>query len=281
MSTPSKAKSEQILTELEETTDRTALLFTMEQLDEYQVNPPSEQATADLIALLKTHLPEEPASFTEPVPEALHRIPAVFQLVRPQMMLLNKWFVAVSVLLLLAGLALTNAVNGDTLKFLTNSAPLLGIFTLFFEFRAKLSGMAELEAVCPYSAAQLAAARLLVVLCYDILLCLAVTPLVSLWQGRLLWRVMVGWFAPLLMTLGIALAVSLHFKIMNGCLIAAFFWVLQLTMSESRVARLASLINQASLPADLIRMGVGGLLLLYTYWRWNSVAGSGDDSPEA
>jgi hypothetical protein len=280
MSMRSEAKPEQILAELEETTDRTALLHTMEQLDGYRVSPPSKQETAALIALLKPYLPEQTANSADPVQETLLRIPTVLQLVRPQMMLLNKWFVAVSVLFLLVGLGLTNAANGNTLKFLTNAAPLLGILTVFFEFRAKLSGMDELEAVCPYSPAQLATARLLVVLGYDILLCLAVTPLVGLWQGQLFWRVIVGWFAPLLMILGIALAVSLHFRVMNGCLIATAFWVLQIGLSEGKIVKLGLLFGQSPLKADLIRMGVGGLLLLYTFLRWNAVIGPTGDSPE-
>jgi hypothetical protein len=280
MSMRSEAKPEQILAELEETTDRTALLHTMEQLDGYRVSPPSKQETAALIALLKPYLPEQTANSADPVQETLLRIPTVLQLVRPQMMLLNKWFVAVSVLFLLVGLGLTNAANGNTLKFLTNAAPLLGILTVFFEFRAKLSGMDELEAVCPYSPAQLATARLLVVLGYDILLCLAVTPLVGLWQGQLFWRVIVGWFAPLLMILGIALAVSLHFRVMNGCLIATAFWVLQIGLSEGKIVKLGLLFGRSPLKADLIRMGVGGLLLLYTFLRWNAVIGPTGDSPE-
>jgi hypothetical protein len=280
MSMLSKAKQGQILTELEEATDRAALMQTMEQLDEYQVTPPAERDTADLIALLKPHLPEQPVSSYKPLHETLHRVPTVLQLVRPQMMLLNKWFVAVSILILLAGLGLTNAVNGNTLKFLTNAAPILGILTVFFEFRAKLSGMDELEAVCPYSPAQLAAARLLVVLGYDILLCLVVTPLVGFWQGQLFWRVMVGWFAPLLMILGIALAVSLHFRIMNGCLTATAFWALQMILSEAKTVPLTLVFNRSPLTLDLIRMGLGGLLLLYAFLRWNTVTGPVGDSPE-
>jgi hypothetical protein len=279
----SKAKHKQILTELGEETGRADLLRTMEQLDQYQVTPPTKQETADLIALLKPILPDQSAGTFEPIKEAPNiewgRLPTVMQLVRPQLMLLSKWFVLASVLVLLVGLALINAVNGNTLKFLTNAAPLLGILTVFFEFRAKLNGMDELEAVCPYSPAQLATARLLVVLGYDILLCLMVTPLVSFGPGQLLWQVMLGWLAPLLMMLGVALAVSLHFRIMNGCLVATALWVLQLVVNERRIAVLGLVPDQAALLVDLIRLGVGIMLLVYSYLRWNGATGlASDDS---
>jgi hypothetical protein len=276
-----KFKQKQILTELGEETTRADLLRTMEQLEQYQVTPPPDQTTADLIALLQPILQETAVDGLEPSKEAPTAgwscLPTVLQLVRPQLMLLSKWFVLVSVLLLLAGLVLANEAHGNAFKFLTNAAPLLGILTVFFEFRAKLSGMDELEAVCPYSPAQLATARLIVALGYDILLCLAVTPLVSFWQGRLLWQVMLGWFAPLLMMLGVALAVSLHLRIINGCLVAAVLWVLQLAASEGRIAALAPLHNRTALVMDLIRLGVGGLLLIYTYLRWNALVGRLND----
>jgi hypothetical protein len=281
MSMLSRAKQEQILIELGEETDRVDLLRTMEQLDRYQVTPPTDLETADLVAFLKPILSEQPTGAFKTVEKTPSggwgRLPILLQLVRPQLMLLSKWFVLTSVLFLLAGVALTNAINGNTMKFLTNAAPLLGILTVFFEFRAKLSGMDELEAVCPYYPVQLATARLLVVLGYDILLCLAVTPWVSCGQSRMLWQVMLGWFAPLLMMLGVALAVSLHFRIMNGCLVAAAIWVLQLAVSEGKLAAL--FLNQSALTADFIRLGVGILLLVYAYLRWNAVIGLvSDDS---
>jgi hypothetical protein len=272
-----KFKQEQILTELGEETTHADLLQTMERLEQYRVTPPSDQDTADLFALLKPLLPETTGDAYGPVKEAptseWNRLLNVLQLVRPQLMLLSKWFVLASILFLLAGLVLANKAHGNAFKFLTNAAPLLGILTVFFEFRAKLSGMDELETACPYSPAQLATARLIVALGYDILLCLAVTPMVSFWQGRLLWQVMLSWFAPLLMMLGVALAVSLHLRIINGCLVATAFWVLQLAASEGKIAVLAPLLDRPVLVVDLIRLGVGGLLLIYTYLRWNVLVG--------
>jgi hypothetical protein len=80
--------------------------------------------------------------------------------------------------------------------------------------------------------------------------------------------------------LGIALAVSLHFRIMNGCLTATAFWALQMILSEAKTVPLTLVFNRSPLTLDLIRMGLGGLLLLYAFLRWNTVTGPVGDSPE-
>ncbi|HYH04365.1 MAG TPA: hypothetical protein VEC37_14840, partial [Bacillota bacterium] len=184
-----------------------------------------------------------------------------------------KGFVLGSILVLIVGLMLTNAVKGNTLSFLSNAAPLLGILTVFYQFRSKLSGTSELEAACPYSPAQLAAARVLVVLSYDILLCLAASPLVSYWQGRMLGEVFLNWLAPLLMMLGISLAVSLHLGISSGCLVAAVIWFIQLTISTTNLRVLLGITGLPLFSVDLARLGMGMVLLVYSYLRWNTLTG--------
>lgn len=295
MSNQPSDKKYRILTELGEETEREALVQTMERLDQYTVTAPSAHSTDELIAFLtpilqnRTSMAHDvkakpaPSGADAPLKAAItgHRkLPVVLQLIQPQAMLLSRWFVLISVLVLIAGLAITKAVNGNMLRFLANASPVLGILTVFYEFRAKLSGTNEMEAACPYSPAKLAAARLLVVLSYDTLLCLAATPFVSYGQVQMLWQVIVSWFAPLLLMLGIALAVSLRFEIVGGCLVAATVWVLQLTVSERGSMAALILPKQPAVFGDFISMGIGALLLLYAYqhWKSNSVILSDDQS---
>lgn len=271
MSAPQEDKKHGIITELGEETGREELLKTMGQLDKFTVTPPSAKATEDLIAFLKPVMREEASArkaTSAACSEEYSGVPLVLQLVRPQAMLLSKWFILASALVLLAGLQLTNAFNGNTLLFLANASPVLGILTVFYEFRAKLSGVNELEAACPYSPAQLAAARLIVVLGYDILLCTAATPLVSYWQGGIMWQVVVGWLAPLMLMLGIALAVSLRFGIVGGCIVSSTVWALQLMVSGGNSVFSLLLAEGQTVAANLASLTVGILLLLYSYKRW-------------
>jgi hypothetical protein len=279
-------KKGQILTELGEETEQAELVQTMEHLDHFTVDAPSAESVEALIAFLKPILQEElfmtqeddrviltseePSVSIKVGVSGRCRMPGVLQLVQPQAMLLSRWFVLASVLILIVGLWITKAVNGNMLHFLANASPFLGIFTVFYEFRAKLSGTLELEIACPYSPAQLAAARLLVVLSYDILLCLVATPFVSYCQGQMLWQVIVSWFAPLLLVLGIALAVALRFGIVGGCLVAATIWMVQLAASARGPMAVLLLPKKVAIFADFISMGVGALLLLYAYLHWKS-----------
>lgn len=263
-------KKEQILAEIGETQNREKMLKTMEQLDRYVVTSPSARAADELIARLKPVLREQAAVLPLATDQGEgFMVPVVFRLVRPQAMLLSRWFVLVSALFLLAGLALANVAGGDTVRFLANAAPVLGILTALYEFRAKLSGVNELEATCPYSPAQLATARLLVVLGYDILLCLAATPVVSYWQGLVLWQVVVSWLAPLLLMLGVALTASLRLGIFGGCLVSGTVWALWFAVSGGGSVFSSVLPGQPALLADFIGLALGVVLLLYSYSRWN------------
>lgn len=276
MSIQPSDKKEQIIAELGEEQKRQTLLWTMEQLDKYAVTSSSAKAEDELIALLKPVLREQAVS-PATNQAAGTGVPVVFRLVRPQAMLLSRWFILVSALVLLAGLVLANAADGDTLRFLANASPILGLLTVLYEFRAKLSSVNELEAACPYSPAQLAAARLLVVLGYDILLCLAVTPVVGYWQGLVLWQVVISWLAPLLFMLGIALAVSLRLGIFGGCLVSGTVWALQFAVNRGGSVFLIILPGQSVVLADLISLAMGVALILYSYRRWNAAMTAADE----
>ncbi len=282
MSIPSNADPKQILTEISVEQDQDELLQTMSYLENYTVPPPSDQATETLIASLKpvlkateTIAPKRPIAQNRWIKS--RKLPLLLQLAWQQVMLLKKGFILFSVLILLVGLELTHVMSGDMMKFLANAAPILGVLTVFYEFRAKLSGISEMEAACPYSAAQLATARLLVVLGYDILLCLLVTPLVSYWQGRLLGLVIVGWLAPLLLMLGIALTASLKLGIGGGCLAATVVWGLQLVFGKGESLLSLLYVEETPFFADMISIAAGLLLLSFTYRRWKAVLNWSDE----
>lgn len=272
MITENNDKKNQLIEELGGQRETEPLLRVMEQLDHYKVDSPTSQETEDLIAFLKPVLREQ----TLPARQVLHTevsaepyLFSVIQLVEPQVMLLSKWFIVLSIVCMTMGLMLTNAFDGNTMKFLTNAAPILGILTVFYEFRAKLNGVSELEATCPYSQAQLATARLIVVLGYNSLLCLLATPVVSYWQGQVLWIVVVGWSAPLLLMLGIALAASIRLGIIGGCLVSMSVWALQFAIGRSGFLLSSLLHKQSTMVTEIISLVIGLALIFYSYKRWH------------
>lgn len=272
MSIQPNGKKQQILTELGKDSDEEELIRTMDLLDNYTVSAPSSQSTDALIALLKPTL-EEQAVKTKEISKEIYTSEncerfTVLQLVQPQAMLLSKWFVVASTILFIIGLVITNEVDGNTAAFLANASPVLGIITVLYEFRAKYNGVSELEAACPYSPAQLAAARLLVVLGYDILLCLAATHVVSYWQGHVLWQVTISWLGPLLFLVGIALLTSLRLGLVGGCLVAVIVWPLQMKIADGSLFA-ALLPTQSAIFADFISSAIGVILILYAYKHWD------------
>lgn len=266
-----KDKKYEIYTEFNEIMPEEELMRTLDRLDQCEVPAPSEQSTEALIAMLKPIFAEEhvvSAAVKRRVYEQEYdRSSPVLQLIKPQCMLLSKWFIILSLLSLFIGLFMTNAFDGDTLRFLANASPLLGILTVLYEFRAQHSNMQELEAACPYSPAQIAAARLLIVLGYDILLCLLATSVIGYWHDGILWRVVISWLAPLLFVLGVALCASLKLGISGGCLVSSIAWILQ--WKSGKGSMLAYFLPNYPLFIDCASLMIGIGLIFYAYKRWN------------
>jgi hypothetical protein len=267
MTIKSIEKKQALIAELGET-DIDGLTKTLEVLDNYTVAPPSAEATDHLLAIVTLGLPEQPVHEDFAAEKDIHFfILARLQLALSQARLFSCSFIAFSILLLLCGIGLTSMLNGDTVRFLANAAPLLGILTLLYQFRSNYNRMNELEATCPYTPAQLAAARLLLVLVYDTLLCLAATFLVSNNHYEL-WQVIVHWLAPLFLTLGIALLSSLHFGIWGGCLLSTAVWVINLVASKDGKSIFSVLVPYTPIIyLDLIGTAIGLTLLAFAYRR--------------
>jgi hypothetical protein len=263
-------KKQALLTELEE--DDMELEKTLDLLDSFTVTPPSPADTDRLLALL-TPVLEDKASADNPssCPEDTPGNPFFvwLQFTLAQTKLLSKWFIIFSALLFLSGLSLTSAFDGDTLRFMANASPLLGILTVLYQFRAIYNNMNELEASCPYTPAQLASARLQAVLGYDILLCLAATPLVS-YENPILWQTITHWLAPLLFTLGIALFGSLELGIVGGCLLSTAAWALNLAINKEGKSPFSILFPQTpGIYLDLLSAALGLALLAFSLSRLN------------
>lgn len=267
-----KDKKKKVLAELNEPDQATEFMETMSQLDRYTVTPPSPQATEKLIAFLKPMIEEQPcmqqnlleqeSDFAQPE--------SIWRLLAPQTMLLSKKFVILSLLLFVIGIWISGRLSGDTLKFLANASPILGLFTVLYEFRARSSKVDEFEAACPYSPAQLATARLIVILAYDIALCLLAMLVVGWGPSQLFGRAVLSWFAPLLFMLGIALAASLKFGVLGGCLISAAVWALQLGIGRGEFILQILLPQQNALLVDGLGVLAGAILLLVAQQNWQS-----------
>lgn len=274
MTTKSDDKNQVLLAELKEN-DMEGLGKTLGMLDNYTITPPSSADTDHLLAILTPVLAAQRAEkslITSKQSTLSQVLNERLQLVASQTKLLSRWFIILSAVILPLGLCVTNALAGDTLRFMANAAPLLGILTILYQFRANYNYMSELEAACPYTPAQLAAARLLAVLGYDILLCLAATPFANC-ENYVLWQVVAHWLAPLLLTLGIALLTSLQFGIWGGCLLSAAAWALNLILNKDGKSVLSVLLPHTSIIyLDLLSAGLGLLLLIYFFKRLDTTS---------
>jgi hypothetical protein len=247
-------KYQEILSEIDKDANDKEMVEVLNKLSDYTVPEPTSVMTSSLLSNLKVVLKENDSIDKNEIPlitpvdkVAVQRpdngICSIFCLVKPQINILSWQFILMTSLIIFVGIVLTKG-NRDSLIFLINGAPILGLLTLFYEYRAELYGTNELEASCPYTPAQMAGARIIVTLGYTIIVCLVATGIIALfYAGTLtnekvvLWRTILDWLAPMVFFIGIALAVSLHFGIISGCSSAFILWVAQIIFEQSDIGK--------------------------------------------
>lgn len=260
----------EILRELDEASDQNGLNDVFDKLDSYAVAGPRPADTALLIARLKPVLAQETTEaerqqFKAALIATRQRsgLPLILQLVGPQSALMSRWFVALTLALFSVGVALTDIFAGTLAKYLVTVSPLLGLMTLFYQYRAQVYKVEEMEAACRYSPAQIATARIVVVLGYNILLGTAAT-LAEWYYNAVVWGLVLNWLAPLLLILGIALFTSLKLGITGGCLAAGAVWVAQISLAEGGSLLRVVLPELAAGSTDTISIVLGVGLIYFS-----------------
>ncbi|MDU2064266.1 MAG: hypothetical protein E6713_05425 [Sporomusaceae bacterium] len=261
-------KKKQILHELDEDPLDRELIKTMEQLDRYKLHAPSEADTKNLIAFLKPTFAAEQLEQSEVNSSGFYEwLNDLFRLLQPQAALLSKPFMLVTMVLFFLCFWLTGHLSGNQLVFLTNGSPLLGILTVFYEFRARQNKMAEMEAVCLYTPAQIATARLVVVLGYTIIISCLAMPMITTRERVMVGEAVLSWLGPLFFILGVNLAASLRWGVTGGMILAMALWVWQLAAGKGEFLLRLLLPQQAALWADCLGCIIGIVLAVATLRR--------------
>jgi hypothetical protein len=213
------------------------LVPAVHRLSEWQAPRPSSADTQRLLVQLATALPA-----LSPVRQAIraHRqrqgagVRWLLATARIQVSLFGPafWLVSALVTLLGAGVVLSKVLPDQGLL-LRASGPFLAYLGTSIAFRGTTARALECELVCPPSPVQLALARLVVVLGYDVALGLALS--LALWVGgtEQVAALMLSWFMPLLLVAGLALALSLRLSIQVAASLAYGGWLAALAMDAN------------------------------------------------
>jgi len=232
------------------------LLPAVRRLSEWQAPQPSPADTRHLLARL---VPELPA--LSPVRQAIRehqqRTSVAFLLAtaRAQVSLFGLGFWLVSALVTLVGaVVVLSKVLPDQELVLRLSGPLLAYLGTIVAFRGRGARVLELELVCLPSPLQLAIARLVIVLGYDVSLCLALA--LVLWAGgtRDVLVLTLSWLMPLLLVAGLALLLSLRLSVQAAASLAYVSWLALGIVSPPQALLFA--------PELLVLPGCIGLVLL-------------------
>jgi hypothetical protein len=192
-----------------------------------------------------------------------HRVAFLLTTARAQVSLfgLGFWLVSALVTLLGAAVVLGRVIPNQELA-LRVSGPLLAFLGTIVAFRGREARVLELELVCLPSPLQLAIARLVMVLGYDVGLSLALSLL--LWasgSGQVL-ALTLAWFMPLLLVAGLALLLSLRLSVQIATSLAYGSWLAFLAISAISPLRVLFLAPGLSVLPGCIGLALLALALL-------------------
>ena len=231
------------------------LLPALRRLSEWRAPQPEPADTRRLLARLASALP----AFS-PVRQAIRehrqrRVAFLGAVARTQVSLFGLGFWLVSALVTLVGaVVVLSKVLPDQEVVLRASGPLLAYLGTIVAFRGRGARVLELELVCLPSPLQLAMARLVIVLGYDVGLSLALGLL--LWAGGAgdVLALTLSWLMPLLLVAGLALLLSLRLSVQAAAALAYGSWLVLGIVSPLQALLFA--------PELLVLPGCIGLVLL-------------------
>jgi hypothetical protein len=210
-----------------------ALVPVVRRLTEWQAPQP---APADTQRLLARITPELPA--LSPVRQAIRArqqregLSWLLATARTQISLFGPAFWLVSALLTLLGaVVVLSTALPDEERLLRASGPFLAYLGTIIAFRGTAARTLECELVCLPSPVQLALARLVIVLGYDVGLGLALS--LALWAGgsSQVLALTLSWLMPLLLVAGLALLLSLRLSIQAAASVAYGSWLALLAIN--------------------------------------------------
>lgn len=267
-------KRQQILQELDLELEKKEMNNLFAQLDQYHISSPSIEDTDRLINTLKPVLAQETSytkrRFKEEINDSCHanKLPVILQLTALQTSLLKPWFIVGTIVIIVGGIILSKLFGSDATRFLVSAAPLLGLLTFYYEYRAQFYQVSEIEAACRYSASQLAVARILVVTGYNISLFSIASLCIDTAINQMLWQYMMSWLAPMVFILGVALFTSLQFGITGGCLTAGIVWLVKITLLNGDAGLTIMYPSLSLISINLISMIFGIGLICFSVMKW-------------
>ncbi|MEG6586741.1 hypothetical protein [Dendrosporobacter sp. 1207_IL3150] len=269
------SKKQQILNEIKLDNHYESLNEVFEKLDNYQVDLPSHEDSKRLLLTLKpilaANIQREPGKIRFKEMMEANRVsvhkPEILQLIRLQSTLINKRFLFVTSILLIACIVLVRYYDISTSKFLVTLSPVLGILTFYYEYRAQIYKVEEIEAVCRYSRAQLALARIMVVVGYNLLFLTCLTFIINSSFSIAILKLIMDCLTPLLLSLGIALASSLKFGIAGGCMTAGIVWIIQITLLKGDFIFRFLLPNMTEAANNIVGIAFGLALIYHSVRR--------------
>lgn len=207
------------------------------RLAEWQAPQPTPADTQRLIARLVTALPA-PSPVRQAIREERQhrrsRFSWLLSLAGTQVSLfgLAFWLVSALVTLLGAGVTLDHVLP-DQAWFLRASGPLLAYLGTIIAFRGTGERVLECELVCLPTPWQLALARLVIVLGYDVGLGVAFG--LTLWVGgsEQVLALLLSWLMPLLLVAGLALLLSLRLSAQTAAALAYGSWLTVLVVDTT------------------------------------------------
>jgi hypothetical protein len=219
----------------------------------YAAQPVPQPSSVETTRLIHALLTEAVFQGQDTGEQGIPQLWRMVVLTRWRVYLLGPWFWMAGILLLLAGIGLSQSFTvSDFITLLILLLPLATVFGLVYALRTPSAGLRAVEASSSVTFAQTSIGLGLVLLAFDSVLGLMATLGFTLANWAPFWNLLLAWLAPLLLLTAISLPLALLRSVRLAALVGGVPWLLLglLALAEqnrSGVARLFFSLPQDSL----------------------------------
>ena len=215
----------------------------------YTVETMDEEKMDETIDVLRAHMPKAKDKYK------------IFKLMKNEITYVNKGYWAISILVMILGIIVTNQQNYSTYETLLYISPIPIILGIYEIERGKREKMWELEKSFKYSYSKVMLSKMIVIIAFTTIINMILSLFIYSGQSSSeLLRVMTAWIAPTCIVFSINIIILNKVSGTYSTMITSALWMITLVLGR---ARIINFIEGAEIVSLIITISISMVIFLF------------------